>query len=291
MKTLANHLAPLALKEGCNQTALPSVTVYKASESTGRLPLCYSQGIIIVAQGQKQIHLEDKVYHYNADNYLVLTLPLPAECETKVEAGEPMYSMMVDFDMEQLTELVRLFDDHHHCNSCPKEISQAKGLYVSECDEQLKTATLRIAKALHSPLQCDALGKSLVRELLYVLLQGPQAASLFALVSHNTQLARLERVLKYLHDHYQEPLQVGQLADMANMSSATFHRNFKQMTASSPIQYVKKIRLSRAKDLLQDHSLKIKQAASEVGYESATQFSREFKRYFGESPQAMIRAA
>ena len=129
------------------------------------------------------------------------------------------------------------------------------------------------------------MGQSLIREVMFHVLSGPQAAPLFALVSHNTHLSRLERVLKHLHDNYQTELDVELLASMANMSTSTFHRNFRQVTASSPIQYVKKMRLNRARELLLDQGLKVKQAAAQVGYDSPTQFSREFKRYFGLSPQ------
>ena len=288
MQALIKHLASLAEVEGYNKTRLEGVGVFKASESISRVPLCYSQGVIIVAQGHKRVHLDGQAYDYNPDNYLVLTLPLPAECETYVEPDKPLYSLMVDFDMGILTELVRLFDDHHK-NTVNLTINDAKGLYVCECSHDISDAAIRLAECLGSPLKCDALGKGLVRELIYALLKGPQAGSLFALVSHNTQLGRLERILKYLHEHYEEPLDIEQLASLANMSPSTFHRNFKQMTASSPIQYVKKIRLNRAKELLQDKGFKVKQAASQVGYESPTQFSREFKRYFGESPQMVGR--
>lgn len=288
MKTLVEYLAAVAPEEGYNATQLKGVGIYKSSESIRRIPLYYSQGVIIVAQGHKEVHLNGQSYHYNPDNYLVLTLPLPAECETHVEPGEPLYSLMVDFDMAQLTELVRMFDDHHE-NAAFHSVNDTKGLYVSRCSEDIRSTTLRLAECLQSPLRSTALGAGIMRELLYALLQGPQAASLFALVSHNTQLARLERVLKHLHEHYEEPLDVDQLATLANMSPSTFHRNFKQMTASSPIQYVKKMRLTRAKELLLDRGLKVKQAAAQVGYESPTQFSREFKRYFGESPQMVGR--
>ena len=96
--------------------------------------------------------------------------------------------------------------------------------------------------------------------------------------------------MKYLHEHYDQNLDVEQLAAMANMSPSSFHRNFRQITASSPIQYVKKIRLTRARELLMDQGVKVKQAAARVGYESPTQFSREFKRYFGHSPQETLSA-
>ena len=288
MKTLIEYLSAVAPEEGYNTTRVEGVGIYKASASMNRIPLCYSQGLIIVAQGHKEVHLDGQSYHYNPDNYLVLTLPLPAECQTFVEPGKPLYSLMVDFDMAQLTELVRLFDEHHE-NVAFHTVNDAKGLYVSQCSEDIRSAALRLAECLQSPLKSDALGLSIVRELLYALLQGPQAASLFALVSHNTQLARLERVLKHLHEHFEEQLDVGRLASLANMSPSSFHRNFKQMTSSSPIQYVKKIRLTRAKELLLDQGFKVKQAAAQVGYESPTQFSREFKRYFGESPQRVGR--
>lgn len=284
MNAFVDNLAMLATKEGYNTTPLKGVGVFKASEASSRIPLCYSQGIIIVAQGSKRVYLDDQAYDYNPNNYLVLTLPMPAECETIVEPGKPLLSMMINFELGLLNELVRLFDEHRQIKPSNHQ-SETKGLFVSECTDSLLDSVTRLSQCLNSPLQSDVLGKSLVREVIYHILMGPQAAPMFALVSHQTSLSRLERVLKYLHEHYQDNLDVEQLATMANMSSSTFHRNFRQVTASSPIQYVKKIRLTRAKELLQDQGLKVKQAAMQVGYESPTQFSREFTRYFGQSPR------
>jgi len=289
MKTLVERLSLLALKEGENKTNLDGVTIYKASQSIKKIPLCYSQGLIIVVQGNKKVYLENEIYTYNPDNYLVLTLPLPAECETIVEPGKPLLSLMIDFDLSQLNELVRLFDEHHMTSSLSSS-KVTKGLYVSQCNFELMDVVDRLVDCLSSPLKSSVLGPGLVREVMFELLHGPQSSSLFELVSHNTQLARLEKVLKHLHDNFAQSLDVDKLAKMANMSQSTFHRNFKQMTASSPIQYVKKIRLNRARELLQDQGLRVKQAASQVGYESPSQFSREFKRYFGASPQQQARA-
>jgi AraC-like DNA-binding protein len=284
MKSLIHNLQQLAPEEGYNPTPLPGIGVFKASESSARVPLCYSQGIIIVAQGNKRVYLEDQTYDYNPDNYLVLALPMPAECETIVEPGKPLLSLVIDIDMGLLNELVRLFDEHCQGN-CRGKQTESKGLFVSHCNEELACVVERLAQSLLSPLEAAILGKGLLREILFHILKGPQAAPLFSLVSHNTHLARLERSMKYLHEHYADSLDVEQLADMANMSPSTFHRNFRQVTSSSPIQYVKKIRLTRARELLMDQGIKVKQAAARVGYESPTQFSREFKRYFGYSPQ------
>ncbi|WP_067521696.1 AraC family transcriptional regulator [Endozoicomonas ascidiicola] len=288
MNSFVESLTVLAKKEGYNTTHIPGVGVFKASESRVREPLCYSQGIFIVAQGAKRIHLEQKTYEYNADNYLVLTLPIPAECETRVVPGEPLLSLLIDIDVSVLHPLVRLFDHYQQTSDSPGELLEARNsLYVSPVTDSFSATVLRLARCLHSPLESEALGKGLVQELLFHILNGEQAAPLFALARHNTHLARLERAMKYMHEHYDQSLDVERLASMANMSPSTFHRNFRNMTSSSPMQYLKKLRLSKARELLQDQGVRVKQAAAEVGYESPTQFSREFKRYFGLTPQAV----
>lgn len=289
MQSLITQLELLAPSEGYNQTYINGVGIYKSSESAQRTPLCYSQGIIFVLQGQKRVFFDEQIYTYNPDNYLVLTVPLPAECETQLINNKPLLSLIIDFDMPVLGELVRVFDEHGKLNNSDK-MSNAKGLFVSENTDALSCTLTRLVDCLGSKLQSDIIGKGLVREVFYHVLQGPQASPLFDLVSHNTHMSKMERTLKHLHNHYDDKLDVEQLASMANMSASTFHRNFKQITASSPIQYVKKLRLSKAKDLLQDQGIKVKQAAAQVGYESATQFSREFTRYFGISPSDYAKA-
>lgn len=288
MNEQINNLLLLAEEEGFNETPLKGVGVYRASRSSERVPLCYSQGIIIVVQGNKRVHHDHKTYDYNPDNYLVLALPLSAECETIVETDKPLLSLMIDFDLGLLGELVRYFDEHHEISRSAHQ-SETKGLFVNRCTEEMHDAITRLSRCLLSPLQCDVMGQSLVREILFYILKGRHSSPMFALVTHNTHLSRLERVLKHLNSNYQEQFDIEHLAAMANMSSSSFHRNFRQVTASSPIQYVKKIRLNRAKELLLDRGIKVKQAAAQVGYESPTQFSREFKRYFGESPQDVAR--
>ena len=289
MQSLITQLELLAPSEGYNQTFINGVGIYKSSESAQRTPLCYSQGIIFVLQGQKRVFFDERIYTYNPDNYLVLTVPLPAECETQLTNNNPLLSLIIDFDMSVLGELVRVFDEHGKLNSSDKK-SNAKGLFVSENTDALSCTLTRLVDCLGSKLQSDIIGKGLVREVFYHVLQGPQASPLFDLVSHNTHMSKMERTLKHLHNHYDDKLDVEQLASMANMSASTFHRNFKQITASSPIQYVKKLRLSKARDLLQDQGIKVKQVAAQVGYESATQFSREFTRYFGISPSDYAKA-
>ncbi|WMC12251.1 AraC family transcriptional regulator [Oceanimonas pelagia] len=285
MNELAHLLDTLSPREGFNTTAMQGVGVYRASRSVPREPMCYTQGIILVAQGAKRVHLDGRVYDYNANNYLVMTLPIPAECETLVTPGEPLLALLLDIRMDMLQPLIRLLDEH---NRLPPQADGAAqpGLYVSRVTEQLSAAAIRLCQCLDSPLTAAALGEGTLREILYLILTGEHAAPLFDLARYNTQLARMERVLKHMHEHYQESLEVERLAALAGMSTSSFHRHFRQATGSPPLQYLKKLRLTRARELLQDKDVKVKQAAAEVGYESPTQFSREFKRYFGVPPQS-----
>jgi len=285
MNDLAQALAPLALQEGYNPTRLNGIGVYKASQHREREPLCYSQGIIVVVQGAKRVYLDEQIYEYNSNQYLVMTLPIPAECETLASPEKPLLALVMDIDMALLQPLVRLFDEHHQIPSESDKTSSHRCLYVSEITEALECAVLKLCQCLESPLDTAALGEGVLREILFLILSGEQAAPLFSLARHNTHLAKMERVLSYMHQHYSEPLDVEQLSSLANMSSSSFHRRFRQATGSSPVQYLKKFRLTRARELLQDKGVKVKQAATQVGYESPNQFSREFKRYFGLSPQ------
>lgn len=286
MTSLVQQLTQLAKNEGYNHTPLPGVGVYKSSNAVARGPLCYSQGIIFVVQGQKQIHFNQQTYCYNADNYLVLTIPLAAECETITHENQPLLAITIDLDITLLNELVRLFVEFGQDVSS-NTLQTSKSLFVSQCTQTLSNLLEKLAHCLSDPLRTAAIGHSILREIYFHILSGPQAQPLFALVSHNSYLAKLDKVMRYLHNHYDAKLDVDLLANMAHMSTSTFHRNFKHLTASSPIQYVKMLRLNRARELLQDNGIKVKQAAAQVGYESPHQFSREFTRYFGVSPSEL----
>ncbi len=285
MQQSAHILSQLPLTEGYNKTPLQGVGIYKASQPIGRVPLCYAQGVIIILQGKKRIFFDNVVYDYNPDNYLVLTIPLAAECETLLDDNLPLLSLIIDFDMTVILELISQLDEHGQIDKQP--VNANKGLFVSRCTEGMSCVIQRLATCLTSPLQCDVIGKGLLKEVFFHILSGPQAAPLVALASHSTLLSRIEHVLKHVHNNYQNTFDVDQLAGMVNMSSSTFHRNFKQITSLSPMQYIKKIRLNRARELLQDQGLKVKQVAQQVGYESAAQFSREFTRYYGKAPSAL----
>ncbi|MGD9212400.1 MAG: helix-turn-helix domain-containing protein, partial [Desulfobacteraceae bacterium] len=158
------------------------------------------------------------------------------------------------------------------------------GLFLSRTTPKIKNVVVRLLRAIQSPVESKVLGEGIVHELIFRIMCSENASSLYALAMKNTNLARIDKALKLIHENYQDSINVEKLADIVNMSPSSFHRAFKKVTSSSPIQYVKKIRLDKAKSLLIEQGLRVNEAATQVGYESTTQFSREFKRHFGNSP-------
>ncbi|MDP5147775.1 AraC family transcriptional regulator [Shewanella sp. ULN5] len=283
MTDIATLMAALAPKEGVNPTHLKGVHVFRGSQYGARGPMCYSQGMLFVGQGKKRLYLDEQTFDYDSQNALVMTVPLPVECETFASEQEPVLVLMVDIDLVQLNHIIRLLDEHHQI---PKDLNESPqpGYFVAPTTEEMDCSVFRLLQALQSPLEAKVMGEALVLELLYRLLDSPNAAPLYALSLSHTRLSRVEKALSYIHRHYGESVEVDTLASLVNMSPSAFHRCFKEVTSSSPIQYLKKIRLTRAKELLQAQRLKVKDVATQVGYESSAQFSREFKRYFDQSP-------
>jgi len=150
--------------------------------------------------------------------------------------------------------------------------------------EELGGAVIRLLECLRSSLDSHMLGRQTVREIVYRVLQGEQGGALRALASRDENFSRIARVLKHVHAEYATPLTVEELARKAGMSVAAFHHNFKLVTASSPLQYLKRIRLDQARRLMTHDGYNASTAARAVGYESPSQFSREFKRLFGATP-------
>lgn len=285
MKEAAALMDNLALNDGFNQTEQPGIVIFKATEPKGREPLCYNQGIIIVGQGSKRVFMGDTVYDYNPDNYLVLSVPIPAECETFATKDVPLLALTADIEMGMLNRIISQMDEHID-HSLLKNKERHHGVFAATLTAPIRDTVLRLLQVLQSPVETSVLGEGLVYELLFRVMQGENAASLYALAMKNTNLARIDKALKRIHSSYADTMNVDALASLANMSPSAFHRAFHDVTASSPIQYVKKIRLNKARDLLKEQKLRVSEAATDVGYESAAQFSREFKRYFGNSPSA-----
>ena len=277
MDAIAESMARLAPRDGVITTELSGVRVCRMSTPILRSPLMYHQGAIIVGQGTKRVYLGEQVYEYNPDRYLVLSVPIPAECEAEPTRENPFLALAVDFDPVVIGRLVGEM-------GLGGESGGQSGLVLAHADASFKSTLLRLLSALADPVEGKVIGPGLVRELMFRMLCGEAAPSLAALSVQTTNLSRIEKALQRIHEDFASRLDVDQLAGLVNMSPSAFHRTFKEVTASSPIQYLKKVRLDRARHLITDAHLRVGEAARRVGYESDSQFSREFKRYFGESP-------
>ena len=259
---------------------LPDIQLLYCTQPWPRTPVMYQPGIIFLFSGHKVGYINARTFRYDANEYLLLTVPLPFECETFATEALPLAGIRLNVDVLQLQEL--LMDIGEDSQFQPPVA--ASGINSSPLTEEILCAAERLLDVMTRPLDARILGKQIVREILYHVLIGPQGGALTALVSRQTHFSLISRVLKRIESHYTESLSVDRLAAEANMSVSAFHHNFKSVTSTSPLQYLKSYRLHKARLLMAHDGLSASTAAMRVGYESASQFSREFKRYFGTTP-------
>ncbi|WP_069384357.1 AraC family transcriptional regulator [Halomonas caseinilytica] len=281
--SLIELMAPLIEGDGYTPTRLSAVSLMAMHRPSGRTPMIYEPSLIIVAQGYKIGYLGDREIHYGPGQYLVQTLPLPFECETHASAEAPLLGVAVHLDPALLGELVTTIGDGIGQGSGEGEASPVPMASVS-MTEGMQGAVERLLRSLHDPAETAAMGASRVRDVVFEALRGEQGPALRALVLHQGHYSRIVQVLSRLHARYAEDVSVEALARQANMSPSTFHQHFRDIVQASPLQYLKQLRLLKAQQLLAQKTCNVNQAASAVGYRSASQFSRDYKRYFGTSP-------
>lgn len=279
---LAARLAGLVPTEGFHASGIPGLNLVRVDCSCPRNPVSYEPSIVIVAQGRKIGHLADQSYFYDAARYLVLSVPLPFECEVAVRPGEPYLALSVTVDPLMVASLLTTME-----SPLDSGMAMPRCIDAAPLTPELIDAALRLVDCLDNPADARILGPQCLREIVYRVLCGPNGHLLRALVVQKGRFGQLAQVLQRIHTEYRRKLDVESLAESANMSVSAFHHAFKQMTATSPVQYLKSVRLHQARILLAQNGWNASLAAASVGYESASQFSREFKRMFGSSPRAV----
>ena len=269
----------LATGEGLSPSILEGVQFMRSDKYTPPIPIIYEPCIVIVGQGRKIGYLGDQVYTYDPYNYLVLSVPLPFVCETKASPEEPLLAVSIRVDPATLGELLMEMDDDTSMSG-----TVPRGIYSTPLTGELIDATVRLLECLRSPIDSRILGPQIMREIIYRVLCGEQGGALQAVAARHSRFSQIARVLRRIHTAYQQEMNIEALAGEASMSVSTFHHNFKAVTSVSPLQYLKSIRLHKARMLMVQDGLTASSASGKVGYESASQFSREFKRFFGNSP-------
>lgn len=264
-------------------TYLDGVRFFWSTKPVARGPLLYESGVVIIGQGHKVVHVGSSSYRYDRDNYLVSSIPLSLQCETHASESEPLLGIFIDIDVGVLSDLVE------ECDLVGVHSAQHDGVAIAvgpvPMNQAMVESVERLLRCLLSPLDCRVIGGGLIKEVLFRALFSGHSASLLALTQVDTHFAKISRVVAYIHKHYNEPMSVDRIAEKAGMSSSSFHRIFKEITGETPLQYIKEIRLHKARELIIKMCMSPGEASRRVGYESSSQFSREFRRMFGRSPR------
>ena len=280
---LAARIAPHISRDGFTPTALDGLSLLGYAGRTIRQPEVYEPSLVFVAQGEKTAHLEDRVIHYGAGHYLVQAIPVPFECETRGERDIPVLGLSLRIEPAVLDELVTSMPDEAWPEPDATDTASLPMAAVA-LDAHMTDALLRLLDCLEDDLSARALYAARVREVIFEALRGPQGHLLRRLIHERGAYARIGTAINHLHADYAKSLSVEELAASVHMSASSFHHHFKRVTRLSPLQYQKRIRLLAARDLLSSQVENVAGAAHAVGYESASQFSREYKRYFGVAP-------
>jgi AraC-like DNA-binding protein len=282
---LAARVARLAPVDGAHQSALESLSLIRNSVPTVCTPTVYQPCLAIVVQGRKRALLNDEVFHYDALNYLVVSVTLPAMGQVlEASAERPYLCLRLNLDLEEVARLLLELGDRGPAAST----SADRGLYVARLDEPLLDAVLRMVRLLEAPDDLAVLAPVVQREIYYRVLRGDLAHRLVDLAQGESGNHRIVRAIEWLKQRYAAPLRIEELAEAVHMSPSALHHRFKAVTAMSPLQYQKHLRLHEARRLMFANGVECAAAGHRVGYESASQFSREYRRLFGAPPRAEI---
>ena len=271
--------------DGMHPTALPWLRLIRASAPAMPVPAIYEPGLVLVLQGRKQAQLGSRVLQYDAMQCLLVpatTLPRGQVVEASVD--KPYVCLRLSCETQALADL--LLDGDTPPANHPSDGDTR--LQVAPVTAPLLDAALRLLQLLGQPQDLGTLAPLVQREIFYRVLTGPLGPRLRALAQGDGVARRLNRVIEQLTRHFDQPFSIAELAALAHMSPSTLHLRFKQMTALSPLQFQKSLRLQHARRLMLGDGLDAASAAHRVGYESASQFSREYRRLFGAPPREDI---
>lgn len=266
--------------EGTTSTAIPGLCIHRIQHATAPHHAIQIPSFAVIAQGGKRLLFGGEEYSYDPLHYLVTSVDLPVLAEvTTASPTQPYLGMRLELDLAMLGELI-LDDDLPP----PLSLIDSRGLYVNRLFPSLQDSALRLLHLLETPRDIAILAPMIKREIFYRLLMNGQGTRLRQLALKDSHTHRIAKAIATLRQHYIEPLRVQDLADGVHMSVSSFHQHFKTITAMSPVQYQKQLRLQEARRLILVGDTDVAQAAHRVGYESPSQFSREYGRLFGASP-------
>lgn len=267
--------------DGRHETAIPELKLYRYSHPTEPTYVLQEPAVYVVVQGRKQVMLGDETYVYDRSQYLAVSVELPVVGNVfEASPEEPYLCLTLTVDPRELASLIV-----ETGRQVPPDDHDGRALYLSPLQAPLLDGFLRLVRLLDTPEDVAVLAPLVLREIDYRLLQSEQFGRLAQMAIGDGRLRRVSGAITWIKDHFAEPLQIEALAKRVHMSPSALHHHFKAATAMSPIQYQKRLRLQKARSLLLSGASSAEAIAYEVGYASASQFSREYARVFGQPPR------
>ncbi len=283
---LARKIASFIGKEENRITEISGVSLHRRSSPTPPCQTTYHPGIIVVAQGSKQVNLGSTSFIYDESHFLLTAVDLPiVSWVAKATEKFPCLVLSLKLDMSVVRELLSHEEIH-----VAEATADSPAMSVGTTTPEFLSACCRLLDLLESPQDIPFLGSLIQREIIYRVLRGRVGARLRAVATLGDQSHRTAKAVAWIAANYAKPLRVEELAQLASMGVSTLHHHFRILTSMSPLQYQKQLRLQSARNLMLNNGFDAASAAFQVGYESATQFNREYSRFFGQPPMRDTRA-
>lgn len=284
--TLAQNLAQHAENIGENQTAIPGLLLFRRTSPTACYCGAYEPSFNLFAQGRKRVKLGENVYDCAGSSFLISSIDVPVESQI-LEASQnvPLLSLLLRLDMTMVREVLMQEDQLEFSSA-----SRASGLAIGVATLELLEACSRLIGLLSRPQDIPFMSRLIQREIVYRLLCSPQGQRLRSIATSGDLSNRTARAITWLKENYSRPLHMDELASIAHVGVSTLHHQFRALTSMSPLQYQKTLRLHAARKRMLLGGLDATSAAYEVGYESVSQFNREYSRLFGQPPMRDVKA-
>lgn len=271
-------------QDGVHTTAIPSVFIIRESIVNEPIYRVNEPSFCIIIQGEKEVLLAQERFRYGPSDYIVSSVGLPIKGQViKASADAPYLALKLEFTPSQILEVLSDYDIRARSKKNAK-----RAMYISRVEQSLLDAVVRLASLLDNPEDIPVLAPLFTKEILYRILQGQHGEALEQMAVEGSYGYLIRNVMEHIIHNYNRAFRIEELAEIANMSVPSLHRHFKEITAMSPIQFQKQLRLQEARRLLLSESTDAADVAFRVGYESPSQFSREYSRMFGFSPRKDI---
>lgn len=282
---LAQLIERFTDKDGIHSTAIQSLSFIRASKKGDPIYTIHKPALCIVAQGRKLVMLAQERYYYDPSQYLVVSVDLPISGQIlQATSHSPYLCLRLDFDFQQIVDIMNESD-----KPLGEKGSSERGVFVSKTNVSLLDAVIRLVRLLEAPEDIPVLAPLAIREILYRILMDEHGDSVKQRAMIGSHAQRIAKVIDLIQKNFAEPLRIDELVSAANMSSSSLHHHFKEVTGMSPMQYQKQLRLQEARRLLLSETADAANAGFQVGYESPSQFSREYSKLFGLPPISDIK--